>query len=187
MLRRLGQGGFADVFDLGDGTVAKVYRRTIHTHSSVRDWEDHLFITRHLHATEVAAYERLKAHPDLVDFTPRFHGTVDQALLDLPRSSSGEPYVMDCALRLEKLVGRETKAGLVGDPLQAAVDALLWKIRDVAGRVHVWDCSCFIPGPRTPFVVIDFAMSDDLSDLQLYLDEHGSVPSEMRARLSKLI
>jgi hypothetical protein len=184
LIRFLSHGAFADVFDLDDGTVAKVFRRTSHTNNDVRSWDDHEFITRRLFATEVAAYERLQDKPDLVRFIPRYYGTIDQASLTLPASSTGEPYVAGCVLRLELIAGRDIKAGLVAQPLQKEIDDVLWQILDVAGRVHVWDCSCFIPGPRTPFVIIDFAMWEDLPDVQSYLDEHGHIPDDMRRRLS---
>src|SRR6266446_4302868 len=64
--RFLNDGAFADVFDLGDGSVAKVYRRTSHTHGPVLDWDDHDFITRRLYDVEVNAYERLQAFPELL-------------------------------------------------------------------------------------------------------------------------
>jgi hypothetical protein len=178
--RLIGSGAFADVFDLGDATVAKVFRRIQHTNSGVRDWADHDFVTRRLFATEIAAYERLRDRPDIAVYVPQYYGPLDATTLVLPNSSTGQPFVSGCALRLELIPGRDVKAGLVEDTLRADIDRVLWEIKDVAGRVNVWDCSCFAPGPRTPFTIIDFAMWDDLPDVQLYLDEHGVIPEPLR-------
>jgi hypothetical protein len=176
----LSHGAFADVFDLGDGTVAKVFRRIQHTNADVKDWSDHEFITRRLFRGETTAYERLQTQPDLVACIPQYYGTLTIDALDLSSSRPAEPLMADCALRLELIPGSDTKVAHVEQPLLGQIEAVLWKISELADRVNVWDSSCFIPGLRGPFTVIDFAMWDDLADAQLYLDEHGFIPEELR-------
>jgi hypothetical protein len=182
--RLIAHGAFADVFDLGDATVAKIFRRTKHTNDAVRDWADHDFLTSCLFAIEVDAYERLQRRPDLSAYLPRYYGRLDDPSVFLQNSSTGQPFVSACALRLELIPGRDIKAGLVNETLRDDVDQVLWEISDFVGRVNVWDCSCFVPGSRTPFTIIDFAMWDDLSDAQHYFDRHGRLPDALRKRRS---
>ena len=179
----LNRGAFADVFDVGDGTVIKVFRRIQQTHSPVREWSDHDFIIRQLFAAEVAAYERLQDRQNLVKYVPRYFGTINASDLGIVSPNPTEPHVEGCALRLERIVGTDMKVALVPNPIRQAVESVLEEIRDVAGRINVWDCSCFIPGPRADFAVIDFALWDDWVDVQLYLEENGSIPEDVRRRI----
>ncbi len=180
----LAAGAFADVFDLSDGTVVKIYRRVSHTHAAVIDWDDHDFITRRMYTVEVKAYERLQDFPELVQYVPRYYGPIDHASLNLDASNPTEPFIAGCAFRLERIDGQPVKIAHVEEEQQKAIEKVLEQIRDVSGRVDVWDCSCFIPGPRTPFVVIDFALWKDLVDTQLYLEEHKHLPEQVRQTLS---
>ena len=180
----LARGAYADVFDIGDGTVAKVFRRTLHTHSPVVDWDDHDFLTRRLFATERAAYERLHSLPNLSTHIPQYFGVIDESTFNSFPSSSGESFVAGCALRLERIPGRDIKIAFVPAPIQQSIEALLEGIRDACRDINVWDCSCFIPGPRSAFVVIDFAYWEGLSDVQVYLDEHKHLPEALRKKLS---
>jgi len=183
LLKLLNRGAFVDVFDLGDNTVLKAYRRIPQTHAPVRNWDDHEFIIRQLFAMEVLAYERLQPRPELSKYVPTYYGPLDEATLTLPPSSSGDPFVPGCALRLERIPGADIKIAHVPSRMQEEIEMVLEQIRDASGPVNVWDCSCFIPGPRSDFVVIDFALWDEWSDLQLYLEEHGHIPADVRGRV----
>jgi len=68
----------------------------------------------------------------------------------------------------------------VPSPTQQEIEVILEQIRDTVGHINVWDCSCFIPGPRTPFVVIDFAVWEDWIRAQSLLEEHGTLSEDMR-------
>ena len=182
MASLIGRGASADVFDLGDNTVVKAYRRIRQTQGPVRNWDDHEFMSRQFFATEVRAYERLQARPDLAEYTPRFFGPIELSEYDLHSSSPDEPLIPGCAFRLERIDGRDTKISQVPSPLQQRIEAILEDIRDTVERIHVWDCSCFVPGPRTDFVVIDFGVWEDWADPQIYLDKHGVLPHDIRER-----
>ena len=171
------------MFDLGDGTVAKVFRRVKQTHRPVRDWSDHEFLVRQLFATERRAYEQLQSSLDLCKYTPRYLGQLDIANLGISSSNGGEPLLSDCALRLERIDGRDTKIALVQPPLQEQIEAVLERIRDTVGQINVWDCSCFIPGPQTPFTVIDFALWEQWADVQVYLEQNDSIPAAVREQV----
>jgi hypothetical protein len=95
-------------------------------------------------------------------------------------SNPTEPHVEGCALRLERIPGQDTKIAHVSRPLQQVIETILEQIRDAVGRINVWDCSCFIPGARTEFTVIDFALWEDWVDVQLYLEENGTIPEDVR-------
>ena len=164
--------------------MTKVFRRTSHTHGPVVDWDDHDFLTRRLYATECAAYKRLQSHPEIAVHLPEYFGPINESTLSLPPSTSGQPYVAGCAFRLERLSGTDIKMAFVPQPTQQQAEAVLEAIRDLCPRINVWDASCFIPGPRSGFALIDFAYWEDLSDLQVYLDEHKHIPAALRARLA---
>jgi hypothetical protein len=176
----LSHGAFADVFDLGDGTVAKVFRRVQQTHSEVQNWDDHEFITRRLYWGELTAYTRLQDRADIVPFIPKYYGPLAIGSLDLQRSRATEPLMADCALQLEFVPGTDIKVANMEEPLLSSAEEILRKISELAGRVDVWDSSCFLPGVRGPFTLIDFAMWEDLGDAQAYLEEHGSIPADVR-------
>src|SRR6185437_12670651 len=134
-------------------------------------------------ATEERAYERIQAVPGLTAFTPRYFGPVDVAKLGLSSSNAAEPLLSDCALHIERIDGRDRKIGLIEPPIQQEIEAVLEGIRDTVGQINVWDSSCFIPGPRTRFVVIDFALWERWADIQFYLEEHDTIPSAVREQV----
>ena len=180
MSNLIGHGNFADVFDLADGTVLKVYRRIAQTDAPVRDWDDHEFMIRQLFATEVRAYERLQSVPHLAAFIPRYFGPFDHSPLNLASSDPRAPLVRDCAFRLERIQGHAIKVEHAPDPLRHEIDTVLDDIHEVVGDIHVWDSSCFIPGPRTAFCVIDFAIWEELADAQLRLHSKGRLSPDDR-------
>ncbi|WP_337171387.1 hypothetical protein [Gemmatimonas aurantiaca] len=184
MLSILGSGGFADIIDLGDETVAKVYRRAKHTHDPVEDWEDHDFVTARLFEAEVRAYESIQDDSELVRFTPKYFGRLDLAGLDLGPSSTGQPYVPRCAFRIERLSGHDVKVRDVAGPPREEMENVLKLIAARLPRIDVLDASCFVPGAREAFTIIDFALWSGHSNAQFYLSTYGRLSPELRAGLT---
>jgi hypothetical protein len=184
--RLLASGAFADVFDLGDDTVIKVYRRTSHTADPPEDWSDHDFVTGLLCATEVAAYERLQSSAALLQHIPRFLGAVADSTVAGLKSSTGDPFVPGCAFRLERIRGCDIKIAPMNPPMQQEIELILEQIHDACKSINLWDCSCFIPGPRRRFVVIDFALWDHFAEVQYFLNEGRRISPDLRERLRSL-
>ena len=175
----LNRGALADAFDLHDGTVVKVYRRVSQTHAEVKDWNDHEMIIRRLFLTEVRAYETLQRQADLSMFLPRYWGTFDLSDLDIP-APTAEPFMANCALRLEHIPGHDIKVNSVDSALVGEIHAVLSEMQKRAGPFDTSDASCFIPGPRSSFVLIDFALWKDWPNAQAHLDAHGCLPPALR-------
>lgn len=170
------------MFDLSDGTVVKVFRRVQQTHAPVQGWDDHEFIIRQLFATELRAYDRLQSSPELLPFVPKYFGRFETSGLGLVSSNAAEPLLLDCALRLERVDGHDIKIAHVPRPLQQQVEVVLEQIRDMVGQINVWDCSCFIPGARSDFTIIDFALWEQWAHAQLHLEEQGTLSADFRER-----
>lgn len=183
-ITRLASGAFADVLDMRDGTVVKAYRRQPHTSRPVEDWRDHEALTRGFFEAEAAAYERLSGHPELRVFAPRFLGRIDPAQISDLAEPPEEGYVRHCGFRLERIPGKDVKVSRLPEPLRAEVEMILERLRDEVQAGHVWDASCFVPGSRSPFTLIDFATWDDFTDLQMLLEQQGCLSDEQRAELS---
>lgn len=183
MLSIAASGGFADIIDLGDGTVAKVYRHHRHCYDDVEDDTHHDFITQKLFEVEARAYECIQSEPNLTNCTPRYFGRLDTKTLALGPSSTGEPYLPGCAFRIERLSGADRKIATVGEPLRSEIERSLQAIRQKVGDLHTIDASCFVPGPRGKFVLIDFALWTGLSDAQLHLSSNRELTPQVRAEL----
>lgn len=181
---RVAAGAFADVLDMADGTVVKAYRRQQHTSGPVQDWRDHEALTRGYFEFEAAAYERLQRYPDLLVFTPRFLGRIDPAALSDLEDPPELGYLRACGIRLEKVPGEDIKVSRLSQQLRTEVEAVLDRLRDEVQAGHVWDASCFVPGTRAPFTLIDFATWDDFSDWHMQLKEQGTFSDEQRLELS---
>lgn len=180
-------GAYAAVFDLGDGTVVKAYRQKYTTTIAVGEWCDHEAIIRATWANEVRAYTQLMAADlDLRNFVPRFYGQCDP--LDLISSAAiGSLRLMPgCGIRLERIDGRAAKLAALDDDLREAVTRILWRIRDVIEPGNVWDSSCFVPGSRAEFTIIDFALWDGVDDYSEPLERRGYLLEHQRAELQSL-
>jgi hypothetical protein len=175
------EGACADVWDMGDGTVVKAFRRQAHTTAPPVEWEDHDFVSWLLAAVEMKAYERVRSDHEIAVFVPEYFGAFDAHAL--PPSPSGLPYISDAAFRIEKISGEAIKIARVPNPPQQDIEKVLERIAEVAGRVNVWDCSCFVPAPRGPFVVIDFAYPEDVLDLSIALRDTGHLGPDLKQRV----
>ena len=177
----LNSGAFADVFDMGDGYVAKVFRRKPCTHEPVIDWEDHDWIVRMVCNVELAAYAKVALDPEIADHFPRCHGII--SAIDVPPAARGPRYVAGCAFRIERVNGHDQKVGLLRPPLRPRADLVLARVKELCPRIETVDASCFVPGPRAAFSLIDFALWRDMGDAQMILGQTGKVPTELRRRL----
>ncbi len=122
---KIGSGDFADVFDLGDGTVVKAFRRLQHTGGDVAEWRDEDALTTQLFEAEVRAYERLRRLPDLAVFTPEFFGEIDPyENVDL-KESEQYSYVRGCGIRLERILGTDIKFAFLDQQLKEEVHVIL--------------------------------------------------------------
>lgn len=183
--RVVGEGAFAYVFDLGDNTVVKAYKRIPQTADEVvLDWDDHEFIIRQLCAVEMRAYDCLTEIPEVAPHIPTFLGPVDVHALGLVSPDPRWPLVPGCAFRLERIQGEDCKVALLPSPLREEVSDLLERIEDLVGNVNALDSSCFVPGTRATFAVIDFALWDGWIDAQTLLGEHGTLSQDDRARIA---
>jgi hypothetical protein len=176
-------GAYAVVFDVGDGTVVKAYRRKRTTNLAVGEWCDHEAIIKATWANEVRAYEKLMSDRELVDFVPRFHGRCDPLEL-IPSAVVGSlPLVHGCGLRLEKINGTAIKLAALDDDIRKAVERVLWQILDAVQPGNVWDSSCFVPGSRAAFTIIDFALWDGVDDFSEPLERCGRLSDRQRSQL----
>lgn len=165
----LATGGFADLIAVSDGSVAKAFRRQPHTHDPVRKWEHQEELTRAMYRSELTAYERLRDFPDLEVFAPRFFGPVAIAELELDATK----YVKGCAFRMERILGRAVKIGLVDESKQVLVTDVLRRWRTEVGITCASDGSCFFPGSRSAFTIIDFSMRDVFAECEPLLAMNG--------------
>lgn len=180
-----GRGGFADVLDLSDGTVVKLYKRMPHTNDQVQHWSDHDAITRMLSRVEFEAYQQLQDHPAIERFISRFFGSVAVSNIQLPSDLSPEQYVTGYGIRLEKIIGREAKVAHLNLNLHTRVGEVLESIRDTVGELNVWDSSCFVPGSRAEFCLIDFALWDGYVEATEILAFEGRLPPDLRSHLRR--
>lgn len=179
----LGSGAFADVFDAGDGTVVKAYRRQRHAPGPLDTWIDHDRLTRLLWRTEAECYERLEAHDEVKPFLPIYYGRVDPIALKVPQNLPKGSHLPRCGLRLEKITGQESKIANLPLPLRTRAEAVLERIGEICGRINLWDASCIRPGPRAEFAVIDFSHSDDYVEVCEILERRGAIPAHTCALL----
>ena len=96
-----------------------------------------------------------------------------------------EPFVQGCGLLLERIPGRDRKFAELEPGLEIRVDAVLRSMQDRIGIDDPWDGSCFVPGSRAAFTLIDFATpTERLAALDGILST-GEPSSEALARLLK--
>ncbi len=165
---------------MGDGTVVKAFRRLQHTDHPTTNREDHDRITRLLWRTEAETYERLQNALPLECYVPKYHGRVDPQALGLPQALAKGPYLPGCGLLLEKLEGTDVKVAHLEPELQQRVEAVLERIGDTCGKLDLWDASCFYPGSRAEFTLIDFAVPDEYGELIDILNRRGALPEQTR-------
>jgi hypothetical protein len=178
---KLDYGGSADVFLLSEDRVLKAFRRRRHTHEEVSGWADHDAITRAQFRAEARAYEQLQSSPSLEIYAPKYFGRVDPVEY---LGSSEEVYVRGCGIVLEFIPGRAQKFAHLDGFLEPQVAIVVEQMRDAFGLDQVWDGSCFVPGTRAPFTIIDFALWNAENYEMALAEERNLTPNE-RARLDR--
>lgn len=182
MRRPFDSGGCADIYELPDGRVLKAFRRRSHTYGFVESyWDDHDAITRAQFRAEALAYERLQALPDLEIYVPRYFGRLDPIEF-LQLGPDDRRYVRGCGLVLERIPGRAWKMAHLEEELEASASRVLEQIRDQLELEQVWDASCFSPGSRASFTLIDFALWD-AEAYEIALARNGQLTELERAKL----
>lgn len=133
----------------------KAFRRRTHTNDVVHDWTDHDAITKAQFRGEALAYERLQSLDSLAVYAPQYFGRVDP--LAVLGTDGHQRYVAPCGIVLEFIPGRAKKLAHLDPATEVRVAEIVEQFRDSLGIDNVWDASCFVPGSRADFTVIDFA------------------------------
>lgn len=178
------RGGNADLFQVANARVLKAFRRKSYVVTAPVDWNDHDAITRVTFRAEARAYERLQQHPHLERYTPAYFGIAypHRVLAALPEANAR--YVGGCGLLLEYIAGVAIKLSALEKELRRQVATVLIRFRDDVGISSIWDASCFIPGSRALFTVIDFSTWDS-ADYQATLYEAGRLSPQQRLLLEQ--
>ena len=130
--------------------------------------------------TEVRFYEDLSGHPDLEVYCPRFFGLADPNAFSI---SSKRTFPSGCGILLEKIPGTDTKLAHLPRKLQREAEYVIERMRARFRVDDPWDGSCFVPGTRAAFTLIDLAMpSESLGTLDEVLAEYGRIPDQLRAQ-----
>lgn len=166
------------MFDVGEGKVLKAFRRVS---PAVAPRVDPTLIPRIAFNAELRAYTRLQSQPDLALFAPAFFGSADPSSFPITNPGS---YCTSCGLVIEKIAGEPIKIAALSDELLGGVELVLEQMQDRIILDDPWDGSCFIPGSRAPFTLIDFATpSEHFAALDGILRIHGELPPSLRAPL----
>jgi hypothetical protein len=182
---RISSGASADVFAIGNGQVLKAFRRKPHISGRVSDWRDHDAMTRAEFRAEVRSYERLQRFPELERFIPKYFGEADPIALLQHVADAASLYIAECGLVLEYIPGVASKLVYLERTIRAEVESVLERFHNEVQIGHVWDSSCFVPGTRAKFTIIDFGGWDGFAEYQLSLNATGSFTPGLRARLEK--
>ena len=104
LLQRIGDGQFADVFAVGDGSrVCKLYRAA--GSDKWREWAPRV------HQEEVRAYELASQTPVTADLLAKCYGAVSVLrVTDAAGTDVSDRYLLDTGILLERLRGPEEKA-----------------------------------------------------------------------------
>lgn len=179
----LDRGGCADIFVLSQDRVLKAFRRRAHTNDIVHDWIDHDSITRAQFRAEARAYERLRSLHNLEIYAPKYFGRVDPVAY-LDPDAPADKYVPFCGILLELVPGRALKLAHLEPSVEVQVAVVVEQLRDALGLDQVWDASCFTPGSRAPFTVIDFAYWN-AEEYEMALAERGVLTKDERTKLER--
>lgn len=182
---QIARGASANVFAIGSGRVLKAFRRKAHTSGPVSEWRDHDAMTRAEFRAEARAYEWLQKYPELERFVPRYFGEADPIALLPHVGNAASCYIAKCGLILEYIPGVASKLVHLEPSIRAKVEDFLERFQEEAQMGDVWDSSCFVPGTRAEFTVVDFGTWNGFAEYQLCLNEAGTLTLELRARLER--
>lgn len=179
-MRLFDKGACADIYLLPEGKVLKAFKRKPHVNGPVLDWTDHDLIVRAQFRAEAQAYENLISFKELAIYTPQYYGRANPN--EMLNVSTSERYIDDCGFILELIPGKAVKLAHLKKDLEQRVSEVAEKLRDTLKIGNVWDASCFVPGTRAEFTLIDFSLWDP-GDYEIILHEHGVLSNEDRDRL----
>jgi len=160
-MKYLGCGHFSDVFDLGNGSVFKAYKRkNVGEQESNQNDNDEL--TKALYRSELKAYEIIHSEKELSDFFASFYGVADPHELLSFIDGYKEKYVSGCGLIIEYVVGEESKMPHVAPEIYDLVDETLDRANALLSPLGInsYDSSCINIGDGK-FKLIDFGLWQD--------------------------
>lgn len=179
---KIASGAFADVWDLGNGTVLKAFRSESRAHGNIIDIRDHDLLTSVFCAQEINAYLKLKELECVKQYIPAFYGRKDPVEF-LPDFEG--PYVKNAGFVIEKIKGEDQKIVHLPQQMQENVESILWILSEALNYLNVWDSSCFYESDGD-FKIIDFALWD-ASEYECYIYDHGKLNEEQKHTLQVLI
>ena len=180
-LNPLSSGAFCEVFNVGGGRILKAFYQI---RSKAAPGADPTLIPRMMFNHERRVYSSLQAFPELEVYVPRFLGAASP--LDYPLQST-RTFVPFCGLILELIPGNDVKLAELPRPIQRRVEEVIEKMQRRIGLGDPWDASCFVPGTRADFTIIDFATpTERLHELDVILEKHGTVPVHLQRLLGIL-
>lgn len=181
ILEKIGFGSFADIYALPEGRVLKAYRRKSHVNRVVRIGDDHDLLTAAHFEAEVRAYEWLQSIKELEKYLPCYFGRADPVEF-LQLDPTDVRYVRNCGIVLELIPGRAEKVAHLEQTIQKEVEAVLKMLSEALPEVNVWDASCFVPGTRAKFALIDFALFESF-EYETYLHDSDCLSPKLRDKL----
>lgn len=140
-----------------------------------------IWIPRLMFTAERRFYADIQSHPDLEVFCSEYFGEADPIAIV---ASPPRPLAAGCSLLLEKVPGTPLKLAELDRPLQSEVEGIIELIRDAIGLDDLWDGSCFVPGTRARFTLIDLSTpTERLVCLEAALESHGHLPLAVQRAL----
>lgn len=179
--KKISQGGFADIYRVSEDRVLKAFRRKPHANRPVTNWEDHDLVTEAHFRAERNAYEEIHRHSDLEKYIPRYFGEADPSRIIRTESTDNE-YVKGCGILMEYIPGEAIKLAHLEPNIQTEVELVVDQFSEILNNVNVWDASCFCPGTRAKFTVIDFALWES-EEYENLLYHNSSLSREIREKL----
>lgn len=180
-LEKISGGGFADLYRVSEKRVLKAYIRKAHANRPVTNWQDHDLITEAHFRSERNAYEVLQDREELEKHIPQYFGPADPIEL-LQNESAKDKYVKGCGILLEFIPGKDSKLVHLEAELRAEVEFVVDQFSEILKNVNVWDSSCFHPGTRAKFTVIDFALWES-EKYESFLYDNSNLSAELREQL----
>ena len=183
----IGNGSFADIWDLQDGTVLKAYRSESRLLSGydIVDIQDHDLLTSVYCYMEKEAYLNLRQIRNVNMHLPEFIGQKDPAMI---LSNMNNTYVKGAGLIIEKVEGKDQKSVDLSPAKKLCVEPVLSTSKQNLSNLYTYDSvsdsSCFYES-KNKFKIIDFGLWD-ASDYECYLHDHGVLTQSQKDTLRSL-
>ena len=154
-MEQFARGAFSEVFDLGDGRILKAF---VEDSPAEAQDSDRTLISQIAFLAERRFYESIQEHPTLATYVPAYYGVADP---DEYLIQSARPLAPGFGLILEKIPGVPVKFSELLDEIERAASEVIERMKGVAALENPWDGSCFVPGTRQSFTLIDIATPTD--------------------------